>query len=306
MATTVDCLARLCSAVPRRLHRRIGDRSYALRCSSIHGVRWAHRFPTDRALGCIRSDHRFASTSALSYCMVFSLVACRTTLVLVRIAMALCCMTLFVCVLLIVYDILVLTDPTRCFMLSCSDANVVVAVNTTSSITVTGWPLTVPWPDGFRSAMNTKRFIQGAQLFCVCFLILTCSLYLATCCICSHATRQPPPVRDTSEKATISSRAMYVLPQNAPRSSVSIHDINERFSSTVEDELSVVAYQLARRPNVPSRVPSKSASDNRICRRCMARPRAMITSEAGRCDLFSHTCTRCRDELLNAPTSTEC
>jgi hypothetical protein len=86
---------------------------------------------------------------------------------------------IFLCMVLIAYDILVLVDPTRCFFLNCNNA-VVYGANSTNNVTVTGWPITIAWPAYFQTNMNAKRIFQGIQLLCAVLFILFCSLYILT------------------------------------------------------------------------------------------------------------------------------
>jgi uncharacterized protein YxeA len=86
---------------------------------------------------------------------------------------------------LIAYDILVLIDPTRCFFLNCNNA-VVNASNSTTNITVTGWPLSISWPQYFQNNMNNKRIFQSIQILAACLFILCCILYLLTYYIYRH------------------------------------------------------------------------------------------------------------------------
>jgi hypothetical protein len=86
---------------------------------------------------------------------------------------------------LIAYDILVLIDPTRCFFLNCNNA-VVNASNSTTNITVTGWPLYITWPQYFQTNMNAKRIFQSIQILAAGLFILCCSLYLLIYYIYRH------------------------------------------------------------------------------------------------------------------------
>jgi len=86
---------------------------------------------------------------------------------------------IILCFVLIAYDILVLVDPTRCFFFDCSTATV-NASNSTTIVIVSGWPLSISWPNYFLINMNAKRIFQGVQLFCASLFILFCLLYILT------------------------------------------------------------------------------------------------------------------------------
>ena len=80
---------------------------------------------------------------------------------------------------LIAYDILVLVDPTRCFFLNCNAATV-NASNSTTIVIVSGWPISIVWPNSFLTTMIAKRIFQSIQILCTVLFMLFCILYIAT------------------------------------------------------------------------------------------------------------------------------
>lgn len=193
---------------------------------------------------------------------------------------------IFLCIGLIIYDIFVLIDPTRCFILNCSNANVVYFENSTAQISVTGWPLSIVWPSYFRNAMNTKRFFQSVQLCSAYLFILCCSIYILTYFNYRHFDLHRPSIYESSKKTTTSIYAPYEYPQSV----VSNHDVDYSYLPIV--------LETERKKSLPSRM--ASTNSNEICRRCMKQPRMIITNDFGQRNLFSYTCFNCNNELLNS------
>jgi hypothetical protein len=88
---------------------------------------------------------------------------------------------IILCVALITYDVFVIVDPTQCFFLSCNYAGI-----STSSGTFYGWPVTITWPDYFRTNMDAKIIFQSVQLLLSGLYILFASLYILTYMIYRH------------------------------------------------------------------------------------------------------------------------
>ncbi|UJR09106.1 hypothetical protein I4U23_013353 [Adineta vaga] len=223
----------------------------------------------------------------LMICTIFIFItACLPKLLLLRIATILCLCMIFLCTLLIIYDVFVLIDPSRCFFLNCANANVNYLENSTFHISLTGWPLTIMWPDNFRNSMNTKRFFQSVQLFSACLSILCCSVYISIYFIYRHLNLHRSLIYESPKLTTTSIYTPYAYPEKCL---VSNYDIMYNHVALTQE--------IEIRKDVLSRM--TSVNSNRICRRCMKQPRMSLTNDYNPRTLFSYICTNCNNELMN-------
>jgi hypothetical protein len=231
---------------------------------------------------------------------------------------------------LIAYDILVLIDPTRCFFLNCNNA-VVSASNSTTNITVTGWPLYITWPQYFQNNMNAKRVFQSIQLLAAALFILCCSLYLLTYYIyryirldqqakyvTEHRILRNHEINRVSSKKTIlhdTSRTTLVNQTSfesnglVPIKGTSF--LSPSFSQVAPD-YKVRTYTIDGQRNTSNNLPlteSRSriftepivftSENNPLCRRCENKPQMILATAYERENFVPHLCINCNTELAN-------
>ncbi|CAF1112898.1 unnamed protein product [Adineta steineri] len=219
-------------------------------------------------------------------------------LIFIRIATILCCIMIVLCLVLIAYDILVLIDPTRCFILSCMNADVTYEIDSNYSTTITGWPLTIIWPDYFQIDMTAKRFFQGLQLFFACLFIFTCSLYISTYYIYRYLNLHRPTVYKLPELITSTGYIVNPYSQRNYEYIVPIHDMEDHPSRLVEYTHPPISQSIDTRTFIEPR--TISVNYNQMCRRCMEFPRMISTRTYQQQNPFSYVCFRCNNELLNS------
>jgi hypothetical protein len=242
---------------------------------------------------------------------------------------ALCVVMIFLCLVVITYDIFVLVDPTRCFFLSCSYATI-----DTSSGTVTGWPLAITWPTAFQTKMNTKRLFQSLQLLCAILYIFFAALYIVTFAIYRHirslqqapyhvsrsvypsydtgrvsekrVTRGPSPVRPATR--TLSRNSNYVsspYTHLSPNHKVTVYTIEGKPDTFARRYVPGNSSPSARATMTPRRSKAKtfvrpranSADELRLCSRCNREPKMVLETHYERQNYFSHLCLNCNKEL---------
>jgi len=249
-------------------------------------------------------------------------------LALLRIATIICCLMMFLCMVLIAYDILVLVDPTRCFFLNCNNA----VVNGANNVAVTGWPITIAWPAYFQTNMNAKRIFQGIQLVCAVLFILFCSLYILTYAIyrrinldqttiynadqhtfVKYENGRTPTRRERSRTPTkyetsrtptkYSNNTVHAPPPYSLNHLVTTYAIESQSTPLTKNNISpgpVVVYKTAPRKDKRRkliRARASSVNYDRICTRCMKEPRMILTTNYERQNFFSHLCYNCNLEI---------
>ncbi len=258
-------------------------------------------------------------------------LAWKPDLILIRITIILCCIMMILCMVLIAYDILVLIDPTRCFFLNCNNA-VVNASNSTTNITVTGWPILITWPGYFQTNMNAKRIFQSIQILLAVLFILFCSLYILTCAIyrrvnldqtsmynadqhtvvkhergrtSSRRERSQSPTRyETGRTSTrYSNNTVHEVPSYSLNHLVTMYTIEGQSVSLGKHNVSprpAVVYTTSTRKDKNKkwiRPRTSSVNYDRICTRCMNKPRMVLTTNYERQNYFSHLCYNCNQEI---------
>jgi hypothetical protein len=210
--------------------------------------------------------------------------------------------------LLIAYDIIVIIDPTRCFFLNCNDAYV-NASNSTTNITISGWPLYITWPNYFQTNMNAKRIFQSIQLLCAGLFILFAALYLLTYYIYRHIKLHQQTVYNADRGTFTTDKTTRVLPtkdsKNASQTSL-LHN----------PQYEVTTYMIVGQPYAPGPVttvtlPKKTKMQTivrlkggtvdygRLCTRCNEKSRMVLTSNYERQNHFSNLCSSCNTEVAN-------
>lgn len=175
---------------------------------------------------------------------------------------------IFFCVVLIDYDVVVLVDPSRCFLFDCNLAR--VQLNSTSY--VTGWPLTISWPDSFQTSMNSKRIFQSVQilaaalfiLFSVCFL-LTFLIYRNIDLFCQSTTDE----RENSD--------------------LTVSVVNQR-SNRISPESKSIKEVIYRRSRTNSQL-----NYIKLCTKCLKAPRMCLSSDQ---NIFSYLCRNCYEDSI--------
>jgi hypothetical protein len=236
---------------------------------------------------------------------------------------------IILCFVLIVYDILVLIDPTQCFFLSCNNA-VVNASNSTTNITVTGWPLTIAWPSYFQANMNAKRIFQSIQILCAALFILFLALYILTYFIYRRINLDRPTVYNPEQTKQSNNIIVQSQPSRTPKQSkhivvqsqpsrtpkqsdhivepslsyspnyqVTYYTIVGRRSSFEEIPISPVIITERPRESTPKPIRASSVSYQRICTRCLKEPRMILLTVSERQSYFSHLCLSCNKEMLH-------
>jgi hypothetical protein len=231
---------------------------------------------------------------------------------------------IILCMALIAYDILVLIDPTRCFFLSCNNAEVYQS-NSTSNTTITGWPLYITWPDYFQTNMNAKRIFQSIQIICAGLFILFSSLYLLTYFIYRHiklhqqttynADRRTFTTYDTNTTSPTkySNNASQPYSNNVSQSYRTYNPHQKITTYTVEGQpytstqyrsspqppppQPITTTVIPRKPKNYVRARSNSVSYDRICTRCHKEPRMILATNYERENLYPHLCITCNNDL---------
>ncbi len=198
--------------------------------------------------------------------------------------------------ILIAYDILVLIDPTQCFFLNCNNA-IVNASNSTTNITVTGWPLNITWPSYFQANMNAKRIFQSIQLLCASLFILFTALYILTYYIYRRINLDHQTIYNSNQSIKHSNNIGQYYPPYTPNYQIITYTIVGRTSS-FEEHPSLSATEKPRE-NTAMRIRASSVSYHRICTRCLKEPRMVLLTISERQNYFSHLCLNCNKEVLN-------
>ncbi|CAF2159769.1 unnamed protein product [Rotaria magnacalcarata] len=249
-------------------------------------------------------------------CSIFVLItAWKPQLLFLRIAKTLCLVMIVLCLALIVYDIFVLVDPTRCFVLNCNIAQVTYQVNSTYKTTITGWPLNITWPDYFLTNMTMKRIFQSIQMCSAVLFILFCSLYLLTYFIYR---------RIYIEQGTVNNDNKYELVKYQSIASPKKHsDTKVQSFSEYDSSDRVTVFTVENRSSTftkssPSTTPTKvetnpvqvtkqnsfvlsrtnSLVQDRTCTRCMKEPRMILVTQYELKNLFSYLCINCNNEIV--------
>ncbi|UJR37090.1 hypothetical protein I4U23_029794 [Adineta vaga] len=268
----------------------------------------------------------------LLICAIFVLItACLPKLVLLRVAVVLCCIMIILCIAVITYDVFVIVDPTRCFFLNCNYATI-----TSGSTTFTGWPVTITWPDTFTYNMNMKRLFQALQLLCALLYILFAVLYIVMYLTHRHVKleqhapynvpRSVHPSYDTNRASARRTNHVASSPRPATRTlsrtsnhpSQSYTHLNPNHKITVytiegQPDLSARRYQPRSYSPPPQRTTvsakpkgktfvrprASSVDDGRLCARCNREPRIPLSTHYERENYFSHLCLNCNNDLSN-------
>ncbi|CAF2126539.1 unnamed protein product [Rotaria magnacalcarata] len=223
---------------------------------------------------------------------------------------------IILCIALIVYDILVLIDPTRCFFLSCDAATVDIS-NSTTTISITGWPLYITWPSYFQTNMNAKRIFQSIQILCAGLFILGVSLYILTYIIYRNIRLRQQAMYNTDRRSWSTYETNRVSPQ--------IHFSDESPSTSYDNpDQKIITYRIEGQPYTPTHydyspvkeapvtsakttirrkifiVPrANSANTTRLCTRCSQKPRMILTTNYQRRNYFSDLCINCNNDLVS-------
>ena len=250
--------------------------------------------------------------------MCLLLSAFKPRLLLVRIAMVLCFLMIILCVALIVYDILVEIDPTRCFFLDCSAATI-NASNSTTNIIISGWPVTISWPAAFQTSMDAKRIFQGIQIALGVLYILFAALYILTCFIYRKVNLYRKPIYSADSRrtgnhdaiATPSKHSNHVVSQSNSNGHITTYMVmGERATSTkyhhsasvtsapAQTVLQNVVPRKTTKPKSAVRPRTSSVNVSRICTRCLQEPRMVLTTGYERANYFSHLCASCNNEMV--------
>ena len=252
-------------------------------------------------------------------------LAFKPRLLFLRIAMIICFLMMILCAVLIAYDILVLVDPTRCFFLNCNGA-VVNASNSTTNITVTGWPLSITWPSYFQTNMNAKRIFQSIQILCACLFILFSALYILTYFIYRKINLHQTSIYNADHRTIVSHETVRSPTKHSNHIVESYPDYNKHghmvtmymidgpVISGTKYHSSSASHATAQEV-VPKKIRGTTArrpqttvvNYDRICTRCMQEPRMILTTNNERQNYFSHLCASCNNEILNyqrKPTAT--
>ena len=217
---------------------------------------------------------------------------------------------IILCIALIQYDILVLIDPTRCFFLDCNSA-VVNASNSTTNVTVTGWPLYITWPAYFQTNMNAKRIFQAIQILCAGLFILFAALYLLTYYIYRHirlqqqtsynADRRALSTYDTHRTSPVkqTNHVSPSYPQFNPNHKITTYTV-EGTPYTSAPYLPTTITTVRRRKSKTFVRPRASSVDNdRVCTRCNREPRMILASSYERQNYFPHLCINCNNDFAH-------
>ncbi|CAF3628080.1 unnamed protein product [Rotaria socialis] len=222
-----------------------------------------------------------------------------------------------VCILITVYDIFVLIDPTRCFFLSCDAATVDVSNSTTTTI-ITGWPLYIAWPSYFQTNMNAKRIFQSIQILCAGLFILGVSLYILTYTIYRNIRLRQQAMYTTDH------RPWSTYETNRVPSQIHFNDESPSTSHDKSDQ-KIVTYIIEGQPYTPTHynyssvkgapvtsvktttsrktfvVPrANSAKTTRLCTRCSQEPRMILTTNYQRRNCFPDLCINCNNDLVRS------
>jgi hypothetical protein len=222
--------------------------------------------------------------------------------------------------LLIAYDIIVIIDPTRCFFLNCNDAYV-NASNSTTNITISGWPLYITWPNYFQTNMNAKRIFQSIQLLCAGLFILFAALYLLTYYIYRHIKLHQQTVYNadrgtfTREERNRASSAKYL--NNASESPLAYNPQHKITTYTIEAQpysptefyysppppqpvtTVIVPKKTKTKTKISPRPRANSVNYERLCTRCNREPRMILVSYYERKNFFPNLCFNCNHETVN-------
>jgi hypothetical protein len=218
---------------------------------------------------------------------------------------------------LIAYDILVLIDPTRCFFLNCNDA-VVNASNSTTNITVSGWPLSITWPAYFQTNMNAIRIFQSIQLLCAGLFILFAALYILTYYIYRHIKLGHQTIYNADVRRLTKDEINRASPTKDyriesqpslrynPYHKVTTYMIEAR-PYTVTHSYSAPPPSPVRTVMVPNKTKAKRVGRRRIglvdneplCTRCHERNRMMLTTNYERQNYFANLCLNCNQDVSN-------
>ena len=175
---------------------------------------------------------------------------------------------ILLCSGLIAYDILVLIDPTRCFLINCPYDESLTTL-----------------PDSLRTS---KRFLESVQLVCACLCILCCSLYILTYFTYRHFDLHRSVAYEPSDVSTTSFYAPYSYPQCKQLAS----------DPNIEYEYAIISQQTGTRTSLPVQY-ATSVHQHQICRRCMKQPRLFLTSGYPEQNQFSFVCANCHNELMD-------
>lgn len=217
-------------------------------------------------------------------------------------------MAIFLCMLLIAYDILVLIDPTRCFFYNCNEATINVS-NSTTNIIIVGWPIYVTWPEYFQTNMNAKRIFQAIQILLAGLFILFASLFLLTYFIYRHI-RLHQQTMYRAENGTFttyekSPRAAMMHSNNVAPSPLSHYTPTHKVTTFVvtgsTNSIPVKRELSPKKPKAKTfiRPRANSLDNDRLCTRCNQEPRMIIASSYERQNFFPNLCINCNNELVN-------
>ncbi|CAF0909332.1 unnamed protein product [Adineta ricciae] len=185
-----------------------------------------------------------------------------------RITLISCFCMILLCIGLIAYDILVLIDPTRCFLISCPYDESLTA-----------------WPDFLRTS---KRFLESVQLVCACLYILCCSLYILAYFTYRHFNLHRSITYESSDVSTTSIYAPYSYPYCKQLAT----------DSNVEYEYALISQQAETRNSFPVQCVALD-HQHQMCRRCMKQPQLILTNGYPEQNQFSYVCASCHNELMN-------
>ena len=256
-----------------------------------------------------KSPTKLSSTLENNFLLFYS--ACIPRLILLRIAVILCCLAILLCMLLMAYDIIVLIDPTRCFFLNCNDATVTL----NSTTVISGWPIYVTWPDYFQTNMTAKRIFQSIQILCAGLFILFAALFLLTYFIYRHIRLHQQTIYRTDE-------GTFTTYEKRPRTAMKYSNNNNNssvmssYSQPMASNHKVTTYVVTGPSNYfptqgdtsPRRTKTKtfvrpranSLDTDRLCTRCNREPKMIITTNYERQNYFPNLCINCNNDLANA------
>ena len=223
---------------------------------------------------------------------------------------------IILCLALIAYDILVIIDPTRCFILNCASANVNYVVNSTYNSTTSGWPLNITYPAYFQANMTAKVIFQAVQLFLAALFILFCVFYILTYIIyrrikVHHHTGYNADHNAYRTNETNGSQHRHsvakVYPDYQRHGLSTMYHIELDYAPQVEYHHSPLPVVVTTTTTTTKRRTKKatmmraraySVNYDRMCTSCLKEPRMSLTTDYERHNFFSHLCVNCNNELL--------